>query len=350
MRGLDDRWCGGRRGRRQGARSIALGALTAVTMMGCADGTPDRAAIRTSGEGVRPRGLAQAVAGLRPSVVTIATSSGSGSGVVLMAGGIVVTNEHVVAGAQRVEVVLADGSRVAGRVAATDRATDLAVVRAERRNLPAAKFQTVLPRPGEPVIAMGGPPGFEGGATAGIVSGLGRQVPGSERGDRSLVDLIQIDAAVPAGGSGGALANARAEVVGINEAYQPPEASPASIGFAIPAATVVDTANELLLSGRAANPYFGVVPTRLTEQSARALRVGVERGVVVSDVAAGSPAAVAGLRRGDVITTIGGRGVASEGDLFGALRGYDPGDQAAIVFHRAGRPRTVNVIFGRLPG
>jgi S1-C subfamily serine protease len=154
--------------------------------------------------------------------VTVFTDSGLGSGVVYSKDGLIITNEHVVRGNSTVEVGFADGRRVAGTVRATDPVSDLALVEAKRTGLPAAKFQSALPRIGELAVVIGSPLGFENTATAGIISGLHRQIPGSSSSSQSLVDLIQTDAAISPGNSGGAVVNSRGEVVGISEAYIPP--------------------------------------------------------------------------------------------------------------------------------
>src|SRR6266568_1347840 len=152
------------------------------------------------------------------SVVTIITSKGLGSGVVWSADGVIVTNEHVISGSKRVEVAFADGRRVGGTVRAADAVTDLAVVQVARKGLPPATFQRQLPRVGDLAVAIGSPLGFENTVTAGIISGLHREIPGSAQQTQSLVDLVQTDAPISPGNSGGALVNARGEVIGINEA------------------------------------------------------------------------------------------------------------------------------------
>lgn len=339
-------------GGRLSCRAIAVVTTAMALIAGCSGGGSGG---RSEGSTPAPSGVSAqshwsgVVATVQPSVVTIVTDDGIGSGVVFRKGGIVVTNEHVVREDRTVQIALAEGTRVNGEVTATDRATDLAVVQAERRDLPAVRFQTALPRAGEPVIAMGTPLGLEGSVTAGIVSGLGRQIPGTAGRSRALVDLLQTDAAISPGNSGGALVNARGEVVGVNEAYLPPETGAVSIGFAIPAATVVDTVEELLRDGRAAHPYLGIVPGRLTPEITRALGVRIDRGAVVMDVLKGGPAATAGLRRGDVVTRIGDQQVGSVEQLYGALRAHDPGDQVRVTVNRAGRAVRVNLTFGELP-
>ena len=200
--------------------------------------------------------IPEVVQKVEPSVVTVAHDQGTGSGVIWSKGGVVVTNNHVVrAGDQvveRVEVAFFDGRRVPGTVRATDPSTDLAVVQVDRKDLKPATFQRALPQVGELAVAVGSPLGFENTVTAGIISGLHREIPGSaQQGIRSLVDLIQTDAPISPGNSGGALLNGRGQVVGISVAYIPPEQGAVSIGFAIPAATAVDVVGDLLRTGRA---------------------------------------------------------------------------------------------------
>jgi S1-C subfamily serine protease len=285
---------------------------------------------------------------VEPSVVTIFAGAGVGSGVVYTSGGAVVTNAHVVGAAKRVEMAFADGTRVGGRVLALDPITDIAVVQSDRTNLPAATFAKALPRVGTLVLAIGSPLGFENTVTAGIVSGIGREIPGSARSSRALVDLVQTDAAISPGNSGGALVDTDGKVVGINEAYIPPSTGAVSLGFAIPAATVVDVADQLIKSGKARHPFLGIEPATLSLELSQALDVGVTQGVLVRDVGAGGPAAKAGIRRGDVMTKFNGELVRSVEEFLGALREVDPGDQVDVEVHRAGRGETLSVTLGEL--
>lgn len=191
----------------------ASGVVTAVVLAmlsaGCTAGDDRR------GDGPDPRSpgsdridFPALVEKVEPSVVTVFANSGLGSGVVYQGGGVVVTNAHVVGDTEQVELGLADGTRIGGRVVARDEVTDLAVIRAERKDLPPARFEASLPRVGEPVLAIGSPLGFENTVTAGIVSGLGREIPGAAGKNRALVDLVQTDAAISPGNSGGALVDA----------------------------------------------------------------------------------------------------------------------------------------------
>lgn len=283
-----------------------------------------------------------------PSVVTIFTSTGLGSGVVYRADGTIVTNEHVVHGTRTVQVAFADGKRVAGRVLAADAATDLAVVRAERGGLPPAPFRTALPQVGDLAVALGSPLGFEGTATAGIISGLSREIPGSARSSTALVDLIQTDAPISPGNSGGALVDAEGRVIGINDAYIPPSAGAVSLGFAIPGATVVDVVEQLLRTGEVRSAFVGIRSGRITPQVAQQLGLSGVEGVLVLDVVKGSPAAQAGLRPGDVVTAFDGKPVRSVEDFLGALRTVRPGQQVPVERLRDGSTQTVQLTLGEV--
>jgi S1-C subfamily serine protease len=283
---------------------------------------------------------------VEPSVVAILTDEGQGSGVVWDGDGAVVTNHHVVTGASQVEVAFADGRRVDAEIVATDPQTDLAVVRADRSELPAASFADALPRVGELAIAIGNPLGFENTVTAGIISGLGRAIPGAAQEAPALIDLIQTDAAISPGNSGGALVNAEGRVVGINVAYIPPTAGAESLGFAIPAPTVRDVVTQLIDNGRVRHAFFGVRPGRLTPEIARQLDLEQDRGVVVLEVTPGSPAASAGIEPGDVLLRAGDRDLQSVEDFLAVVRGRDPADSLDVTLARGGDEQTVTVRLG----
>jgi len=204
---------------------------------------------------------------VQPSVVTVLVEGGNGSGVVYSADGLILTNEHVVRGNEQVQIAFADGQRVAGVVEATDPVTDLALVEVRRRDLPAAKFDTALPRVGSLAVVLGSPLGFQNTVTAGVISGLHREIPGSAAQSQSLVDLIQTDAPISPGNSGGAVVDADGEVIGISEAYIPPQAGAVALGFAIPAATAVDVADQLQKTGRARHAFAGLAPRRSLPRS-----------------------------------------------------------------------------------
>jgi S1-C subfamily serine protease len=291
--------------------------------------------------------IPQIVQRVQPSIVTIfaeqntgqaEASQGVGSGVIYRSDGIILTNHHVVANASRLQVALADGNRVPGRVIATDPDTDLAVIRVERDRLPAAEFQKALPQVGELAVVLGSPLGFEKTVTAGIVSGLHRAIPGSASETRALVDLIQTDAAISPGNSGGAMVDASGRVLGISVAYVPPQQGAVAVGFAIPAATATRVAEELLQNGRVRHAYLGLQPAALTPEIARELHVA--GGALVYAVAPDGPAAKAGIRPGDVMTAVGAQKIASIEELFAALRQHDPGERVAITYVRDGETRS----------
>ena len=287
---------------------------------------------------------------VQPSVVTILTDAGQGSGVVWSSEGLIVTNHHVVDGARRVEVAFADGERVAAEIVATDGRTDLAVVRADRTGIPEAEFAESLPEVGSLAVAIGNPLGFENTVTAGIVSGLHRSIPGSAGRTTALVDLIQTDAAISPGNSGGALVDREGRIIGINVAYLPPQSSGAvSIGFAIPAPTAVSVVEQLLSQGRVSHPYLGVRPAGITPAIARRLNLERDTGVLVLDVTRGGPAEAAGLRPGDVIIALDGVAVDTAEDFLAALRAYEPGDEVTVRVSRAGDEAELTATLGELP-
>jgi serine protease Do len=288
------------------------------------------------------------VARLEPSVVTIQTDKGLGSGVAYRADGVIVTNAHVVGSARQVQVSFADGTQIPGQVTGSDEVTDLAVVKVQRNALPAVTVRQDLPLPGETALAIGSPLGFENTVTEGIISGVGRQIPASTTGGRPLVDLIQTDAAISPGNSGGALIDAQGRLVGLNEAYIPPSAGAVSLGFAIPASTVVNVADQLLKNGVVAHSYLGVSLTPLTPDIAQALGTKVTSGALVQQVQAGSPAAAAGIQPGDVIVSFNGAAVRTVGDIYAGLGAVKPGDKVTLGINRGGSSTQVPVTLGTL--
>ena len=344
-----------------GGRTVAgIGLAGALLLAGCTATVPEQAptalepapAPAAPPAPLTPFGVpsaADVVARVSPSVVTVRTGDGVGSGVVYQPD-VVITNEHVVAGATAVTIDYADGTSSDGTVLASDEVTDLAVIRTARGGLPVPEYRTELPRPGDPVLAIGSPLGFEGTVTSGIVSALNRQIPGSATQSSALVDLIQVDAAISPGNSGGALLDATGRVIGINEAYIPPAAGAVSLGFAIPAATAVDIAEQLLTDGRATHSVLGVNVARLTPEIIQAYGLGVEAGALVSRVPPGGPAAAAGVQAGDVIVALGDQEVGSIEDLLGALRDTEPGQQTSVTVMRDGQRQDLPVRIGSESG
>ncbi|MDP9486622.1 MAG: trypsin-like peptidase domain-containing protein [Actinomycetota bacterium] len=320
----------------------------------------ERAAAETaaSEEGVWP--VARVASAVEPSVVQVNVAAiqttpfgpreaqGTGSGVIYREDGYVITNNHVVEGARTVNVAFADGSVETGRVVGTDPFTDIAVVKVRRGDLPVADFadggDLVV---GQLAVAMGSPSGFQSTVTSGVISGLGREVPPEITGgsqQSALVDLIQTDAAISPGSSGGALVDRDANVIGINVAYLPPAQTGAvNIGFAIPAATATDVAEQIIEDGRAEHPYLGVGLADLTPEIARRFDISVESGALVTRVDPEGPASDAGIEPGGVITAVRSERVRSAGDLLSALRRYDPGEPLDITVAKGGETRELVV-------
>jgi S1-C subfamily serine protease len=323
---------------------VAVTCVAVLVAAGCSGGS----AAPSGTASVSGTDLSAVVRAVQPSIVTITAGQSVGSGVVYLANGVIITDEHVVRGATTVDVSFADGVVTTGKVLATDPVSDLALVQADRSALTPAVFRQDEPDPGETAITVGSPLGLAESVTAGIVSAVHRVLP-SGGGKPPLVDLVQTDAAISPGSSGGALADAQGHVIGINEAYIPPAAGAVSIGFATPTAEVLDVVVQLLATGHAVHAYFGVLPRTLTPEVARVLHVAVRVGVVVLAVAPGGPAAKAGLRPGDVITTFDNTPVVSADELLVLVRRHRPADIVVLtVLHGTDR-RQLSVVLSATP-
>jgi S1-C subfamily serine protease len=285
---------------------------------------------------------------VQPSVVSIVSPSGQGSGVVYREDGFVITNAHVAGDSARVAVVLADGKRLPARVRAKTELYDVAVLDLDREGLPAATFERDLPPVGALAIAIGNPLGFENTVTAGIISGLHREIPAGGT-TPALVDLIQTDAPISPGNSGGALVDRAGQVMGINVAYIPPQGGAVSLGFAIPAATAVRVADQLIAKGRVEFAYLGIQPVQVTPELNQSYEIGSDTGVLVAEVVADSPAARAGMRSGDVIVRLDDAEISVVEDLFAELREHKPGETVTLELKRDGETRTVDVTLGDQP-
>jgi len=309
--------------------------------------------------------VARVASVLSPSVVQINVTGvqqtpygaqkeeGIGTGVIYRSDGYIITNNHVVEGSRNVEVAFADGSTEQGQVVGVDPTTDIAVVKVDRSNLPAASFSGTDPIVGQMAVAVGSPSGFESTVTSGIVSGTGREVPAEITGgqqESSLVDLIQTDAAISPGNSGGALANRDGRVIGINVAYLPPQQTGAeNIGFAIPSQAATTVADQIIDTGEAVHPYLGVYLTDLTSETARKFGSSVETGALVEKFAPGGPADQAGIREGDIVIAAGKDEVQNSGDLISALRNYQPGDTVQLTVLRNGQREELQVNLAESP-
>ena len=257
--------------------------------------------------------LADLAARAAPSVVGLETRGGQGSGVVLAQDGFVLTNAHVAARAP-LRVRISGARAVRGAVVGTDERTDLAVVRAEARDLPAVTLSERRLRVGELVLAIGNPLGFERSVSVGVVSALHRDLA-APRGV-VLEGLVQTDAAVNPGNSGGPLLDARGAVVGVTTAMLP---WASGIGFAIPAHTAGWVASTLIREGEVRRPFLGVAARGEDLEPDLAREVGRKRAVRVLEVVAGSPAAAAGVRAGDLVVSVGSGPVETLDDVVRAM-------------------------------
>ncbi|MGH3086495.1 MAG: S1C family serine protease [Rubrobacteraceae bacterium] len=310
--------------------------------------------------------VAQVASQVSPSVVQVNVEAaqdtpfgtqeqqGLGSGVVYRQDGYVITNNHVVEGASEVNVAFADGTTEVGEVVGGDPRTDIAVVEVDRGGLPAASFSEDPPEIGRIAVAIGSPSGFESTVTAGVVSGLNREIPPEfTQGvqETALVDLIQTDAAISPGSSGGALAGREGEIIGVNIAYLPVTqggAPTSGLGFAIPSSTATSIADQLIETGEVSRPLIGIIPIDISAQDAEQLGLsGVESGGAgVAEVEPGSPADEAGLEVEDVIVAFEGKPIEGSGDLFAALRDHAPGDTVELTVVRDGSEQTFDITLG----
>jgi S1-C subfamily serine protease len=278
-----------------------------------------------------------------PAVVNVQRGNrGGGSGVVFTPDGLVVTNHHVVDGADRVEVILADGRTLRADVIGRDAGTDLAVLRVDATALPFAAFgDSRRVRVGQVAIALGNPYGFQHSVTSGVVSALGRSL--RSRSGRRIDDVIQTDAALNPGNSGGPLVTTRGEVIGINTAMI---RQAQGLCFAIGVNTARFVASRLIRDGRIRRALIGVggqnvdVPRAV----ARSSQLAVSSGVLVTSVETRSPAAVAGFKKGDIILSFAQHLVAGVDDLHRLLTEEHIGIGAPVVVLRGGERRTLTVV------
>jgi serine protease Do len=357
-------------------------ALSALVFAACQGGssTPSSAQsaqIQTTPSAVnasRRTAITDAVARVAPAVVTVQTeviervpadafeqffggrsgqraAAGLGSGFIIRADGAIVTNAHVVAGATRISVAMKDGTTYAARLIGIDEANDLAVLKINAPNLPVAPLgssNNLLI--GEWAIAIGNPYGFiiansEPSVTAGVVSGVGRNLATQSEGSGVYVDMIQTDASINPGNSGGPLVNAAGEVIGVNSSIFSPSGGSIGIGFAIPIDRARRVAEDLLAHGVVRHPWIGIQP-----QVTRAPGVsGPNTGVVVASVVPGSPGARAGIQAGDVIIRSGNRVVHNAYDWYAVLLELRVGDSDSLVVKRGGREIPIVVQVADLP-
>ena len=264
--------------------------------------------------------------------------SAEGSGFVYDTSGHVITNQHVVAGANSVRVTFWNGQTYNASVVGTDPSTDLAVIKVDAPSTalyPLALGDSSNVQVGDNVVAIGSPFGLAETVTAGIVSALHRQM--TSPNNFSIDDSIQTDAAINHGNSGGPLLDSQARVIGVNAQIESDSGGSDGVGFAIPSNTIKSIASQLIANGKAQHAYLGV---ELGANSASARVVTVRTG---------TPAAKAGLQTGDVITSLGGTKISSADELRAAINAREPGDHVSVTFKRNGRSHTVSLTLASRP-
>jgi Do/DeqQ family serine protease len=269
---------------------------------------------------------------------------GVGSGVVVSADGYILTNFHVVDGAQQIKVELTDRRVFDAKVVGSDQPSDLAVLKIDATGLPVLPLgNSDVVRVGDVVLAVGNPLGIGQSVTSGIVSAKGRQ---TGVGDGSFSDFIQTDAAINRGNSGGALVNTNGELVGINSQILSPSGGSIGIGFAIPSNMAKGVMDQLLKTGKVRRGQLGVIVQPVTSDIARSLDLKEIRGVIVSSVQQGSAAESAGLKQGDVITALNGAAVNDSNELRNHIASTQPGTDVTLDVLRDGRAQQLRARLG----
>jgi serine protease Do len=292
----------------------------------------------------------------------IPSQQGSGSGVVISPDGYIVTNNHVVAGANEVTVTFNDRHTAQAKVIGTDPSTDIAVIKVEGdKSLPFMEFgNSDDARLGQWVLAVGYPLTLDATVTAGIISAKGRSlgINKTKSGSSAVESFIQTDAAVNPGNSGGALVNTAGQLIGINSAIASPTGSYAGYSYAIPANIVRKAVNDLMKYGSVQRGYLGIQYLDRSNTTPEQLaQLGIDQsgfeksgGVYVVNVLPNTGAAKAGIMKGDFITEVGGVQVSTEPELQGQIARYQPGDNVSIVYNRGGKTMTANVQLTNLNG
>lgn len=270
--------------------------------------------------------------------------SGVGSGFVVAPNGIILTNSHVIRGADKINVRFADKRELAARVIGFDPLTDVAVLKVEADNLPTAMLgDSTRLEVGQWVLAIGAPLGLERTATQGIISALGRSLPSD-----SYVPFIQTDVPINPGNSGGPLFDTRGRVVGINSQIVTHTGGYMGLSFAIPINTAVAVARQILEQGRARHGWLGVSAQELSQELAHAYGLELPHGALLTEIKPGGPAAKAGLLTGDIVLALDGVAVIDSADLPPMIGACVPGSEHRLAVLREGRPLEITVTVGEL--
>jgi Do/DeqQ family serine protease len=272
--------------------------------------------------------------------------SGLGSGVVVTADGLVLTNNHVIESADEIEVALHDGRKTKAKLVGADPESDLAVLRIEGVSLTPITFAPAESlRIGDVVLAIGNPFGVGQTVTSGIVSALGR----THLGINTFENFIQTDAAINPGNSGGALVDSAGRLVGINTAIYSQSGGSMGIGFAIPVSLARNVMEQIIRTGSVTRGWIGVEVQDLTAELAESFGVKPDQGALIAGVMRGSPADRAGVKPGDVLLAIGGKPVKDAQVMLELIAALPPGEKARFDFLRNGKPVDADIVIGRRP-
>jgi serine protease DegQ len=269
-----------------------------------------------------------------------------GSGVIVSEQGLILTNDHVVASAEEIEVALADGRKLSAKVVGTDPDTDLAVLTVEADKLPAITFAASEKlNVGDVVLAIGNPFGVGLTVTQGIVSALGR----NHLGINTYENFIQTDASINPGNSGGALIDAEGNLVGVNSAIYSRSGGSMGIGFAIPANIAKHVMEQIATNGSVTRGWIGIEAQDITPELAESFKLSKPQGSLIAGVLQNSPAALAGLKSGDVLLAINDKEISDSSSMLNLIAVLKPNEKAVLTIARAEREIKVNVTVGKRP-
>ena len=274
-------------------------------------------------------------------------SSGLGSGVIVSHDGYILTNHHVVEAADQIEVALADGRKAKGRIIGSDPETDLAVIKIDLPGtIPSITFAHAdQAQVGDIVLAIGNPFDVGQTVTMGIISALKR----SHLGLNTFENFIQTDAAINPGNSGGALVDVNGNLIGINSAIYSPNGGSLGIGFAIPISTAKKIMEQIIQNGSVTRGWIGVAVQELTPELAESFKLGNVQGVLISEVVRGSPADKAGVKAGDILTTVDNKPLTDSSIMLETISGLSPGKVAVLKLLRNQSEVVVQVKVGKRP-
>jgi serine protease DegQ len=269
-----------------------------------------------------------------------------GSGVIVSADGYILTNYHVVEGADEIEVGLADGRKAAASIVGTDPETDLAVIRIKADKLPVIVLgDTSAARVGDVVLAIGNPFGVGQTVTLGIISALGR----NNLHINHFENFIQTDAAINFGNSGGALVDTRGNLLGINSAIYSQTGGSVGIGFAIPVSTAKTVLDSIVKHGQVVRGWIGIESQDITPELSDSFGLGRDSGAIIAGVVRGGPADRAGIRPGDILLSVDGKKVGSTNDMLNLIADLPPGGKSRMTVMRKNHQATLDVTVGRRP-